>query len=267
MLEVKDLTIRYGELTVADGISFSVEDGQWLMLVGPNGAGKSTILNAIAQTTPYSGTVRFNGEDLRRMKPSRRASLIGILTQNHFVGYSFSVEEVVRLGRYSHTRGFFSSKGTDNEAAIDHALELTGMTAQRHQSVLTLSGGELQRTFLAQVLAQDPKLLLLDEPTNHLDLIYQKQIFSLIREWLREPGRTVISVVHDLSLAKAYGSHAILLDKGKMAASGILRDVLSPERLNDIYRMDVSEWMRSLLSEWEINDVPQDTAEQNREET
>lgn len=266
MLEVKDLTIRYGELTVADGISFSVEDGQWLMLVGPNGAGKSTILNAIAQTTPYSGTVRFNGEDLRRMKPSRRASLIGILTQNHFVGYSFSVEEVVRLGRYSHTRGFFSSKGTDNEAAIEHALELTGMTAQRHQSVLTLSGGELQRTFLAQVLAQDPKLLLLDEPTNHLDLIYQKQIFSLIREWLREPGRTVISVVHDLSLAKAYGSHAILLDKGKMAASGILRDVLSPERLNDIYRMDVGEWMRALLSEWAINDVPQDTAEQNREE-
>jgi iron complex transport system ATP-binding protein len=160
------------------------------------------------------------------------------------------VEEVVRLGRYSHSRGFFSKKAGDNETAVEQALELTGMTAQRHQSVLTLSGGELQRTFLAQVLAQNPKVLLLDEPTNHLDLIYQKQIFSLIRQWLREPGRAVVSVVHDLSLAKAYGTHAILLQHGKSVASGPLQNVMTPENLNDVYGMNVGEWMRMLLSQW-----------------
>lgn len=265
MLEVRNLKISYGDFTVIDDLSFTADEGQWLMLVGPNGAGKSTVLNAIAQTAPYSGSVTFDGVDLRHMKPNERASLIGILTQNHFVGYSFSVEEVVRLGRYSHTRGFFSDKGTGNEAAIEQALELTGMAGQRNQSVLTLSGGELQRTFLAQVLAQDPRVLLLDEPTNHLDLIYQKQIFSLVSRWLQQPGRTVISVVHDLSLARAYGTHGILLNHGKAVASGTLEDALSSRRLNEVYGMDVGEWMRGQLSLWSENKEPGATPDMKQE--
>ena len=250
MLEVKDLRVQYDDFIAVDGLGFSVEEGQWLMLVGPNGAGKSTVLNAIAQTAPYAGEILFEGKNLRSMRPDQRAIQIGVLSQNHFVEYSFTVEEIVRLGRYAHTRGFFSEKGTDNEAAVERALEETGMTAQRYQSVLTLSGGELQRTFLAQVLAQDPKVLLLDEPTNHLDLIYQKQTFSLIREWLKKPGRAVVSVVHDLSLAKLYGTHAILLDHGKAVSSGPLDEILTPENLNRVYNMDVGEWMRTLLSKW-----------------
>ena len=251
MLTVKDLSIRYGDFTAADRLSFSAEEGQWLMLVGPNGAGKSTVLNAIAQTVPYTGSVLLGGEDLRTMKPARRASALGILAQNHYVGYSFTVEEVVRLGRYCRTRGFLRGSRDGDEAAVAQALELTGLTEQRRQSVLTLSGGELQRTFLAQVLAQDPQVLLLDEPTNHLDLIYQKQIFSLIGTWLRQPGRAVISVVHDLSLARRYGTHAVLLQQGKAAAAGPLRDVMTPANLNRVYGMDVGGWMRSLLSEWD----------------
>ena len=115
---------------------------------------------------------------------------------------------------------------------------------------LTLSGGELQRTFLAQVLAQDPKLLLLDEPTNHLDLIYQKQIFALIGSWLREPGRAVVSVVHDLSLARSFGTDALLMDHGRQIAHGPAAQVLTPERLNAVYGMDVPAWMRSLYAQW-----------------
>ena len=91
----------------------------------------------------------------------------------------------------------------------------------------------------------------MDEPTNHLDLIYQKQIFALIRDWLKEPGRAVISVVHDLSMAKAYGTHAVLLDKGKTAAYGNVDEVFSPEHLDPVYGMDVSEWISGLLSVWE----------------
>ncbi len=254
MLAVKDLSIRYGDFTAVDHLSFSAEEGQWLMLVGPNGAGKSTVLNAIAQTAPYTGSVLLNGEDLRIMKSARRASALGILAQNHYVGYSFCVEEVVRLGRYSRSKGFLHGTRSDDDAAVAQALELTGLTKQRLQSVLTLSGGELQRTFLAQVLAQDPQVLLLDEPTNHLDLIYQKQIFSLIGTWLRQPGRAVISVVHDLSLARRYGTHAVLLRQGKAAAAGPLRDVMTPGNLNRVYGMDVGSWMRSLLSEWTDED-------------
>ena len=251
MLELEHLNVQFGTLTAVHDLSVSVEEGQWLMIAGPNGAGKSTILNAVSQGVAYTGTVRFEGADVREMDAAARARAIGVLSQNHYVGYSFSVEEVVRLGRYAHRGGLFSRNKADDEAAVTEALTLTGLTEQRRQSVLTLSGGELQRTFLAQVFAQSPRLLLLDEPTNHLDLVFQKQIFSLISDWLKTPGRAVVSVVHDLSLAKAYGSHTLLLDRGRAAAYGETKTVMTPENLNAVYEMDVYEWMRTLLGQWQ----------------
>jgi iron complex transport system ATP-binding protein len=116
---------------------------------------------------------------------------------------------------------------------------------------LTLSGGELQRTFLAQLFAQNPQLLILDEPTNHLDLVYQKQTFELIRKWIEKTGGAVISVVHDLSLAKAYGTDALLLDKGQVIASGRIDKVLTSEKLSHVYSMDVYKWMNKMLSGWQ----------------
>lgn len=250
MLEVHDLTVSYGTHTVVDHLSFQVVEGQWLMIVGPNGAGKSTILNAITQGASYSGTVLLNGMDVKKQKASLRARAIGVLAQNHHIGYEFTVEEIVRLGRYAHSSGLLTGRKDEDETAVQRALELTGMAPQREQSVLTLSGGELQRTFLAQVFAQGPRLLLLDEPTNHLDLVYQKQVFALISEWLRTPGRAVVSVVHDLSLAKAFGTNALLMHKGRAVAQGSVKDVLSSEQLDPVYGMDVCEWMRTMLSQW-----------------
>ncbi len=251
MLEVKNLTIRYGSLTVVQNVSFSVEAGQCLMIAGPNGAGKSTILNAVSQGVDYTGEILFEGRNLKSMKPIERARRIGVLSQNHYVGYSFTVEEVVRLGRYAFSSGFLKSRGNEDEEAVEQALSMTGMDKQRKQSVLTLSGGELQRTFLAQAFAQEPRLLLLDEPTNHLDLIYQKQMFQLIEEWLKTPGRAVVAVVHDLSLAKAYGTHALLLNQGTCVTSGKTEEVLCAKNLNQVYRMDVCEWMHKMYAQWE----------------
>ncbi len=251
MLEVKDLTVRYGSQTIVNDLSFSVKEGQWLMIVGPNGAGKSTVLNAITQGISYSGEVLLDGKNIRQIKPSILARSMGMLMQNHPTAYSFSVEEVVALGRYSHSSGFLSGHGNGDEKAVDTALKRTGIEAQRKQSILTLSGGELQRTFLAQVFAQDPKLLLLDEPTNHLDLVYQKQIFDMIADWLKAPGRAVISVVHDLSLAKAYGTKALLMHQGDSIAQGNVSEVLVPEHLNRVYQMNVQAWMHQMLSQWE----------------
>lgn len=114
----------------------------------------------------------------------------------------------------------------------------------------SLSGGELQRTFLAQVFAQNPQILILDEPANHLDLIYQKHIFSLIETWLRQPGRAVVSVVHDLSLARKYGTHAVLMHRGQCAAQGKIGDVMTAEKLQAVYEMDVYGWMREMLGQW-----------------
>jgi iron complex transport system ATP-binding protein len=250
MLEVRDLTVRYGALTLVSDVSFSLEAGERLLIVGPNGAGKSTLVNAITQGVPFDGTVRYEGVDVAHLKPVERAHRIGMLMQTHFVGYAFTVEEVVSLGRYSRTRGPFSARTDEDQTAIDEALERCGLTDLRQQSVLTLSGGELQRTFLAQVFAQDPQLLILDEPTNHLDLVYQKRIFELLDEWLAMPGRAVLSVVHDLSLARAFSSRVMLMDKGRVVALGKPEDALAPERLDAVYGMDVNAWMRSLLEQW-----------------
>ena len=249
LLEVKNLSVRYGECVIVDNVSFTLNEGAWLMLVGPNGAGKSTIVNCVTGGAPFSGEIRLDGSDIRRLKPDDIARAAGVLAQSHAVGYGFSVEEVVRLGRYAWSRGLGTS-AEDDTAHVESALELTGMKEFRRQSVLTLSGGELQRTFLAQLIAQNPRLMILDEPSNHLDLVNQRQVFSLITDWLNTPGRAVMSVVHDLSLAKAFGTEAVLLNRGRVSASGAIGEVLTREKLADVYEMDVYAYFGEMLGQW-----------------
>ena len=250
MLQGNHITVRYGSRAVVDDLSFILEEGQWLMLAGPNGAGKSTLIEAVAQGVPYTGTVLWKGRDVRGIGPLQLAQRIGVLSQKNTVGYAYTVEEIVGLGRYAHRSGFLSARDDEGKALVEKALEMTGLTDLRHASMLTLSGGETQRVFLAQVFAQDPRVLILDEPANHLDLKYQQHIFSLIQDWLKEPGRAVLSVVHDLSLARRYGTHAILMDQGKPVSRGVIGDVMTPENLRQVYGMDVYAWMREMLSQW-----------------
>ncbi|MBQ7305055.1 MAG: ABC transporter ATP-binding protein [Clostridia bacterium] len=143
MLKAEHITVRYGEHTVVDDLSFSLQEGQWLMLVGPNGAGKSTLIEAIAQGVPYTGSMALCDRDIRRIRPAQLAQQLGVLSQRNTVGYAYTVEEVVSLGRYAYTSGIFSRQDKDGQAQVEQALALTGLTELRHASVLTLSGGEL----------------------------------------------------------------------------------------------------------------------------
>ena len=250
MLQGKNISVQYGAQTAVHQVSFTLQPGQWLMLAGPNGAGKSTLIRAIAQTIPYTGRITLDGNDLRSLRPAERAKQIAVLSQHHSAQYGYTVEEIVQLGRYAHRKGFLSSKPDGEDPCVDDALSLTGLTEYRRRSVLTLSGGELQRVFLAQVFAQNPKVLLLDEPANHLDLPYQQHIFSLLSQWLQTSGRAVLSVVHDLSLAKKYGTHALLMHQGNCVAYGETDAVLTASNLQAVYGMDVYAWMQDLLSQW-----------------
>ena len=266
MLQGKNISVQYGAQTAVHQVSFTLQPGQWLMLAGPNGAGKSTLIRAIAQTIPYTGRITLDGNDLRSLRPAERAKQIAVLSQHHSAQYGYTVEEIVQLGRYAHRKGFLSSKPDGEDPCVDDALSLTGLTEYRRRSVLTLSGGELQRVFLAQVFAQNPKVLLLDEPANHLDLPYQQHIFSLLSQWLHlkyqqhildlvarwlcRPDRAVVSVVHDLGLAKKYGTHALLMHQGNCVAYGETDAVLTASNLQAVYGMDVYAWMQDLLSQW-----------------
>ena len=250
MLTAEHVTVRYGAKVAVDDLSFRLEAGQWLMLVGPNGAGKSSLIKAVAQTIPHEGAIALEGADLGAMRPADRARAVGVVSQHNSAQYAYTVEEIVRLGRYAHRRGFFQRPDEGDEEAVSLALERTGMTEYRRASILALSGGELQRAFLAQAFAQDPNLLILDEPTNHLDLKYQQHILDLVAQWLRRPGRAVVSVVHDLGLARRYGTLALLMDRGKCVALGEIGTVLSRENLERVYEMDVYGWMRGLFEQW-----------------
>lgn len=254
MLEVSDLTVRYGDLTILDRVSFRLEEGQWLMIVGPNGAGKSTIINAVSQGAPYTGDIRLEGKDIRDYKAYERARGIGILSQHHHFNYAFTVQEVIRLGRYAYSPGIFSRPREEDEVFIQEAIEMTGLGPLLKQSVLTLSGGEIQRVFLAQIFAQNPHILMLDEPTNHLDLVYQQQTFSLLKSWLEKPNRAIVSVVHDLGQARAYGNRALLLNRGQSVAYGPMDRVLTQKNLSQVYGMDVFAWMRDMLAQWSLEE-------------
>ena len=251
MLKLENVTVRYGEKTAVDGVSLDVQEGQWLMLVGPNGAGKSTLVEAIARGVPYTGRILLDGVDTKTYKPTQLARKIGVLAQQNTVEYPYTVEDVVALGRYAWTPRFLTARDQEGREEVERALALTGLTGLRQARVTALSGGETQRVFLAQVFAQNPRILILDEPANHLDLKYQQQVFSLIGEWARQPGRAVLSVVHDLSLARKYGTHAALLDQGRRAAFGPIETVLTPDNLRFVYQMDVEAWMRELLAQWQ----------------
>lgn len=249
MLTVENVSVAYGDREVVKGVSFALENGQWLMLCGPNGAGKSTLVKAIAQSVRWSGRIVLEGRNIRAIRPKELGRMVGVLSQNHQLGYAFTVEEVVALGRYAYG-GPLMGRDMEGENHIRQALERTGMENLRRQSMLALSGGEMQRVFLAQVFAQDPALLMLDEPANHLDPVYQRQIFSLIGDWLKRPGRAVISVVHDLSLARRYGTHALLMTGGRAVAQGPVEAVLTRDNLNQVYGMDLYRWMEELLDCW-----------------
>ena len=244
MVITRELSVRYGTKTAVDKISFCASAGEWWMIVGPNGAGKSSLAGALTRTVPYSGEAYLNERELKSYSHREFARKVGILSQNHSNIYAFTVEEVVSLGRYAWRNGYFSGTDAGGKDRIREALEMTGLTEMRQRSMLSLSGGECQRVFLAQVM-------ILDEPANHLDLPFQKQLFELIREWLKTPGRLAITVTHDLNSAKRYGSHALLMNEGKAVACGKVEEVMTRENLAQVYGMDIYEWMRESLEMWD----------------
>lgn len=253
MLRAKGVSVHLGGKAIVADVSLTLEAGQWLMLCGPNGAGKSTLIGALSRAIPSTGEIALMGRSLRAYRPRELARHLGVLSQATGGMEAFTVEEIVAMGRYAHRRGILGGAQKDTPQRVDAALAAVGLTGQRRQCVTTLSGGERQRTLLAQTLCQDPDVLMLDEPANHLDLVYQKQLFELIDRWRRQPGKAVLSVVHDLSLARRWGTHALLMDSGRAVASGPIAQVMTADALARVWQMDVMGWMRELQRAWAGN--------------
>lgn len=250
MLKVDQVSVHHAGQLILDRISFEVYPGDWYMVLGSNGVGKTTLVKAISGGLSYEGHIYYEERDLNQLSAKEKAQHIGVLTQHHPVAYPFTVQEVVELGRYAYRQRFFNTMTSEDRAKVEAALEITGMQDFRHKPILSLSGGELQRAFLAQVLCQDPHILILDEPANHLDLAYQEQIFATIQTWLQSDHRCVLSIVHDLSVARFYGNRGLLLGRQAMIAQGPMSEILSQDNLLKAYQIDVIQLMQNRYAMW-----------------
>ncbi|WP_264796019.1 ABC transporter ATP-binding protein [Arthrobacter mangrovi] len=243
-LDASGLVLRYGDRDVVHGAGLRLERGRIVALVGPNGSGKSTLLRALARLHDVSsGSVSVStdgGEDADAllMKRSDFARHVTLLSQSRPVPHGLSVRDVVEFGRHPY-RGRWRAADPEGRAAVERAMALTGITELSGRGVHELSGGQLQRVWLASCLAQDTSVLLLDEPTNHLDLRYKVEIFDLVYDLARLHGVAVGLVLHDLDEAAALADEVVVLSEGKIAAAGPAHEVLESDLLSRVYAIPI----------------------------
>jgi iron complex transport system ATP-binding protein len=237
MIELRDIRVRLGRTPILHGISCAVERGEWLGLLGPNGAGKTTALRALAGLVPYTGAVVVDGHDARALGRRELARRIAVVPQLPERPPELTVAEYVLLGRTPHL-GYFAAEGAQDRAAAARALNRLELAPFAERPLGSLSGGELQRAVLARALAQEAPILLLDEPTSALDLGRQQQALELVRS-LREEGLTIVSAMHDLTLAGQYADRLVLLDRGEVVDEGTAEQVLSASNIARFYGASV----------------------------
>ena len=251
MLKVEHLTCGYGGAPVVKDLSFEVPAGGRLCILGPNGCGKTTLLRALAGLLPHEGKVTAEGRDLAAMDRRQLARTVALLSQISSVYFSYTVYETVLMGRYAHqTGGAFSGPGPEDRAIALECMERTGVADLRDRQVTELSGGQLQRVFLARTFAQCPRVILLDEPTNHLDLKYQVELVQELKAWAAAERRCVVGVLHDVNLALEFADLFLLMEAGRPRFFGSA-EAFDPAQLNNVYQMDVGGYMRRSLKRWE----------------
>ena len=239
MLSIENVVAGYGDKVVLQDVSLATDAGEFLGLLGPNGSGKTTLLRVISGVlSPRSGCVRLRNTDLQQIGRRELARTMAFLPQDLAVYFSFTVREVVLMGRSPHLPRIGYEKRKDLQIA-EQAMELTGVEHLADQIITEISGGERQRVFIAMCLAQEPELLVLDEPTNHLDIAHQLAALDLIQRLNRETGATVVSVFHDLNLAAEYCQRLVVLDRGRVDAIGTPEDVLTAEMIQRVYGVKV----------------------------
>jgi iron complex transport system ATP-binding protein len=234
-IDLKEVSLAYGDLEVVHQVSFGITRGTFVGLVGPNGSGKSTIIKSFSRIlAPTSGQIFLHGQNIRNMKQKDLARLLAVAPQTAVLPSLFTAFEIVLMGRNPH-KGFCSYEDEEDMAMVQDAMEKTDAWRFRDRRIHELSGGEIQSVVIARTLAQDTDIIVLDEPTAALDVARQIEILNFLRGHCKEHNKTVIAAIHDLNLAAHYCDRLILLKKGGVFIDGAPSKVITNENLSAVY--------------------------------
>ncbi len=250
MLKITNLNCSYGKNQVVKDLSLEVLPNKVYTIIGPNGCGKTTTLKAIDNLIKYDGQITIDDTNIKELNRKALARKITILSQNSATYFSFTVFDTVMMGRYPYMNKYLARPSKKDVEVVENALEMVNMTSFRDKEISTLSGGEMQRVYLARAMAQDTQILLLDEPTNHLDVEFQIEILEFVKKWVQKDNRIAITVLHDLNLAKKYSDKILLMARGEKISFGEPNEVLTPQNLLNVYNVDVAKFMKESLNLW-----------------
>lgn len=228
----------YGRNLIFSELELTLPAGQVIALCGPNGSGKSTALRCMRRLLPLqAGSVELEGRDLADWKSRDLARAVAMLSQSPEAPDELPVRELVQLGRYAYRRLLTGPNEQDRQAS-ERALKVTSMTELADTPIGSLSGGQVQRAWIAMVLAQEAPTIFLDEPTNHLDIAHALDVLELIVELNRKESRSFVVVLHDLNLAARYSDHVVLFSNGKVAAQGTVTEVFTKDIISRTFGID-----------------------------
>lgn len=262
MIKAENLSVKRGDQWILNKVSFQAEKGDFIGILGANGSGKTTLLKALTGTIESDGgDVLIAGERLSKMSFKTRAKKMAVLSQDSDVSFQAVVKDTIMLGRYAHWRGLFMQENENDRLIVNKVMVETKTTHLQHRSLLSLSGGERQRVWLARALAQEPDCLFLDEPTNHLDLAHQVALLDHLSLLAKEKELTIICILHDVNLASYYCNKVLLLNEGKLQASGKTQSILNEVGLEQLYGTTFNSWIEpntackqfSIIPGWLLN--------------
>ncbi|WP_367715302.1 ABC transporter ATP-binding protein [Nitratireductor sp. GISD-1A_MAKvit] len=237
-IELRSVALGYPGKRVFNELNLSIRTGRLTAFCGPNGCGKSTALRAMRALLPAdAGSVLLRDRPIADLPARELAREIAMLTQSPTAPDELTVEQLVTLGRYAHRKAFTSDTGADRKA-ITNALRETNLTDMADRAIGTLSGGQLQRVWIAMVLAQASPVILLDEPTNHLDIAHALEVLALVRRLGAQEGKTVVVVLHDLNLAARFADDIVFFRGGEVAGSGPVEEIFRQELIEDVFGIE-----------------------------
>ncbi len=233
-LKAEELKLAYGDKTVVHGVDFEVQPGKVTVLVGPNGCGKSTLLRGIAAVLDrQAGRIVLDGREISEYRTRDIARRLGLLPQAPATPEAITVRDICALGRYPH-QNWLKIRSAADDAAMEEAMNATGVLELADRPLDTLSGGQRQRAWIAMVIAQETEYLLLDEPTTYLDMGHQLEVLDLIRD-INAAGRSVVMVLHDLNQAARYADEIVIMQEGRIYGRGNPHEMMTTRMINEVF--------------------------------